>query len=182
MRLGLSTRRVTRQSCHFHMIWSWSNKQPEETFLCLHRYGIALHACTCLATQCNFKQSIMCLRGPRFLMAWNMCMCLVKYIMCHEWNVHMATCAIAMHGTRVGTNVQLTFVIHQQLTYQNSVHNCESNTHSALINSRINCQGNGLIAHIILSNILMALIIVVFCCSVPQLYKNKQSGNKVRSM
>ena len=98
----------------------------------------------------------------------------------------MATSAIAMHGTHVGTQVQLTFVIHQQLTYKNmsnSVHNCESNTHSALINSCVNCQGNdGLIAHNILSNILMALIIVVrICCSVPQLHKYKQSGNKVRS-
>ena len=59
--------------------------------------------------------------------------------------------AIAIHGTRVGTNVQLTFIIHEQLTYKNmlnSVHNCESHTRNALINSRINYQGNGLIAHI----------------------------------
>ena len=51
---------------------------------------------------------------------------------------------IALNGTRVGTNVQLTFVIHQQLTYKNmsnSVHNCESS-------SRMNYQGNGLIAHV----------------------------------
>ena len=70
---------------------------------------------------------------------------------------------IAIHGTRVGTNVQLTFVIrvgtnvqltfaiHEQLTYKsmlNSVHNCESHTRNALINSHINYQGNGLIMHI----------------------------------
>ena len=51
---------------------------------------------------------------------------------------------IALNGTRVGTNVQLTLVIHQQLTYKNisnSVHNCESR-------SRMNYQGIGLIAHV----------------------------------
>ena len=77
--------------------------------------------------------------------------------------------AKAMHETRVGTNVQLTFVIHQQLTYKNmlnSVHNCESHTRKAFINSRINYQGNGLIAHIY-EIFLMALTIVVSCCSVP---------------
>ena len=50
----------------------------------------------------------------------------------------LATHMIAMHETRVGTNVQLTFVIQQQLTYKNmlnSVHNYESHTHNALINS-----------------------------------------------
>ena len=58
--------------------------------------------------------------------------------------MELATYAIAMNGTRVGTNVQLTFVIHQQLTYKNilnSVHNCESH-------SRMNYQGDGLIAHV----------------------------------
>ena len=52
--------------------------------------------------------------------------------------------AIAMNGTRVGTNVELTFIIHQQLTYKNmsnSFHNCESRSH-------MNYQGNGLIAHV----------------------------------
>ena len=52
--------------------------------------------------------------------------------------------AIALNGTRVGTNVQLTFVIHQQLTYKNmsnSVHNCESRSH-------MNYQGNRLIARV----------------------------------
>ena len=51
---------------------------------------------------------------------------------------------LALNGTCVGTNVQLTFVIHQQLTYKNmsnSVHNCESHSH-------MNYQGNGLIAHV----------------------------------
>ena len=92
----------------------------------------------------------------------------------------MATRAKAMHETCVGTNMQLTFVIHQQLTYKNilnSVHNCESH---ARINFRINYQGNGLIAHI-KEIFLMALTIVVSCCSVPQLYKYKQSENKVRN-
>ena len=51
---------------------------------------------------------------------------------------------IALNGTRVGTNMQLAFVIHQQLTYKkmsNSVHNCESC-------SCMNYQGNGLITHV----------------------------------
>ena len=58
--------------------------------------------------------------------------------------MEMATHAIATNGTYVGTNVQLTFVIHQQLTYKsmsNFVHNCESR-------SRMNYQGNGLIVHV----------------------------------
>ena len=52
--------------------------------------------------------------------------------------------AIALKVTRVGTNVQLTFVIHQQLTYKNmsnSVYNCESRSH-------MNYRGNRLIAHV----------------------------------
>ena len=52
----------------------------------------------------------------------------------------LAKHAIAMNGTRVDTNVQLTFVIHQQVTHKslsNSVHNSENYTHNALINSRI---------------------------------------------
>ena len=59
-------------------------------------------------------------------------------------HVKLGTNAIAMNGTHVGTNVQLIFVINQQLTYKNmsnSVHNCESR-------SRMNYQGNGLIAHV----------------------------------
>ena len=51
---------------------------------------------------------------------------------------------IALNGTRVGTNVQLTFIIHQHLTYKNisnSVHNCESCSH-------MNYQGNELIVHV----------------------------------
>ena len=59
-------------------------------------------------------------------------------------NVELAMHAIALNGTRVGTNVPLIFVIHQQLTYKNmsnSVHNCESRSH-------MNYQGNGLIAHV----------------------------------
>ena len=42
---------------------------------------------------------------------------------------HMTIHAVAMNGTRVGTNVQLTFIIYQQVTYQNtsnSVHNSEN--------------------------------------------------------
>ena len=85
--------------------------------------------------------------------------------------MEMTMHAITMNGTRVGTDVQLTFVIHQQLTCENmsnSVHNCKSC-------SRINYQGNGLIAHVRIRNILlMALTIVVSCCSVS---KYKQSGN-----
>ena len=64
----------------------------------------------------------------------------------------MAKHTTAMNGTRIGTNVQLTFVIHQQVTYKslsNSVHNSENYTLNALINSHINYQGNGLIAHVI---------------------------------
>ena len=59
-------------------------------------------------------------------------------------NTEQATHKIAMNGTRVGTNVQLTFVIHQQLTYKNmlnSIYNCESR-------SCMNYQGNGLIVHV----------------------------------
>ena len=58
--------------------------------------------------------------------------------------MELATHAIAMNGTCLGTNVQLTFVIHQQLTYKNmsnSVHNCESH-------SPMNYQGNGLIVYV----------------------------------
>ena len=65
--------------------------------------------------------------------------------------IHWPRARRPMHETRVGTNVQLTFVIHQQLTHKNmlnSVHNCESHTRNAFISSRINYQGNGLIAHI----------------------------------
>ena len=89
--------------------------------------------------------------------------------------------AIAMNGTRVDTNMQLTFVIHQQVTYKNmsnSVHNSENYTCNALINSRINYQGNSACNKNIL---IMVLIVVVSCCSVSQLYKYKQSGKKVRS-
>ena len=80
------------------------------------------------------------------------------------WNT-LASRATAMHGTCVS-------VIPQQLPYKNmsnSVHNCESNTRSTLINSRINYQGYTLIAHIC-KEYFMALIIVM--------YTYKQSGNK----
>ena len=56
-----------------------------------------------------------------------------------------------MNGTHVGTNVQLTFVIHQQLTYKNmlnSVHNYESRSH-------MNYQDNEIIAHVRIRNILL---------------------------
>ena len=90
--------------------------------------------------------------------------------------------AIAMNGTRVGTNVQLTFVIHQQVTYKNmsnsDVHNSENYTRNALINSHINYQGNSACNKIII--LIMVLTIVISCCSVPQLYEYKQNGNKVR--
>ena len=66
----------------------------------------------------------------------------VTYAMCGTWmwNTHgMAMRAIVMHGTSVGTRVQLTCaIIHQQLSYKNmsnSVHNCESNTCSAFTES-----------------------------------------------
>ena len=58
--------------------------------------------------------------------------------------MELAMHAIAFNETRVGINVQLIFVIHQQLTYKNmsnSVHKCESRSH-------MNYQGNGLIAHV----------------------------------
>ena len=59
--------------------------------------------------------------------------------------MELATHTRAMNGTRAGTNVQLTFVIHQQLTYaqnmSNLVHNCESC-------SCMNYQGNGLIEYV----------------------------------
>ena len=48
---------------------------------------------------------------------------------------HVTMHAIAMNGTCVGTNVQLTFVIHQQVTCKNmsnSVHNSENYTRNAL--------------------------------------------------
>ena len=79
---------------------------------------------------------------------------------------------IALNGTRVGTNVHLTFAIHQQLTYKNmlnSVHNCESR-------SRMNYQGN-IAVHVRIRNILlMALTIVVSCCIV---YPSCTSINRV---
>ena len=56
------------------------------------------------------------------------------------------------------THIQLTCIIHKQLTYiqnmLNSLHNYDSNTCSALINSHINTKWNE-------RNILMALIIVM---------------------
>ena len=58
--------------------------------------------------------------------------------------MELATHVIAMNGTRVGTNVQLTFIIHQQLTYKNmsnSVHNFKSR-------SCMNFQGNRLIVRV----------------------------------
>ena len=90
----------------------------------------------------TLNNTVTCLREPRFLVAWNI------YVLCnlscgtcgidtceiatHATRIYVvATRAKAMHETRVGTNVQLTFVIHQQLTYKNmlnSVHNCESHT------------------------------------------------------
>ena len=69
----------------------------------------------------------------------------------------------AMHGTHVGTLVQLTCVIHQRLPYKN-MSNSVHNSHSALINFHIIYQGDTLIAHV-----LMALIVM---------YKYKHSGNK----
>ena len=44
------------------------------------------------------------------------------------------------HGTCVGTNVQITLVIHQQLTYRNmlnSVHNCESHSHTVDLKKKL---------------------------------------------
>ena len=58
--------------------------------------------------------------------------CMVSYM----WNTHV----IAKHRTHVGTHVQLTCIIHQHKNMSNSVH-------SALITSRINYQGNTLMAH-----------------------------------
>ena len=92
-------------------------------------------------------------------------------------HMEMAMHAIVMNGTHVGTNVQLTFIIHQQLAYKNMsnlVLNCESS-------SRMNYQGNRVNSACIRNILLMALTIIVFCCSVSQLYKYKQNRNKVRS-
>ena len=118
-------------------------------------------------------------------MAWNIHVsCYLSCATCdystHDYP-HVTIHAIAMNGTRVGTNMQLTFVILQQVTYKNMsnlLHNSENYTRNALINSLINYQGNSACNKNIL---IMALTIVVSCCSVPQLYEYKQSGNKVRS-
>ena len=91
------------------------------------------------------------LHEPCFLVAWNIHVscnssCATRgivtreIVMCgnshardsHKWNTYRHKRA------------QLTFIIHQQLTYKNmsnSVHNCESRSHK-------NYQGNGLIAHV----------------------------------
>ena len=108
---------------------------------------------------------VMCLREPRFLVAWNIhvscnSLCATRGMVTRE----IATRAKAMYETRVGTNVQLTFVIDQGLTYKNmlnSVHKCESHTHNAFINSRINYQGIGLITHIYIRNIFNG---AYYCC------------------
>ena len=124
------------------------------------------------------------LRGPHFLMLWNI------HVSC---NSSCATCGVITRGivTRGNghahdshewnmcrhINIQLTFIIHQQLTFKNmsnSVHTCESCSH-------MNYQGKWVISACIRNILLMALTIV-FCCSVSQLYKYKHSGNKVRSM
>ena len=85
------------------------------------------------------------LRRPCFLMAWNIhVLCNLSCATRGIITPGTATHVIAMNGTCVGTNVQLTFDIHQQLTYKNmsnSVHNCESC-------SRKNYQGDRLIAHV----------------------------------
>ena len=60
----------------------------------------------------TLKNPVMCLHGPRFLMAWNIHVSC--NLSCATWNSHVwsirivATHAIAMNGTRVGTNVQIT--------------------------------------------------------------------------
>ena len=103
---------------------------------------------------------VTCLREPRFLVVWNIHVscnssCATRGMVTREIATRatriVATRAKAMHETRVGTNMQLTFVIHQRLTYKNMlnpVHKCESHTRNAFINSCINYQGIGLIAHI----------------------------------
>ena len=92
----------------------------------------------------------MWLRGPHFLVAWNMHVlcnssCATRGIITHETITRETDHARDSHEWNTSRqNVQLTFVIHQQLTYKNmsnSVHNCESL-------SRMNYQGNGLIAHV----------------------------------
>ena len=101
--------------------------------------------------------------------AWNihiLCDLSCGIITCETGIRIVATHTIAMNGTHVGTNVQITFVIHQQLTYKNmlnSVHNCESHIQNALINSRINYQVDSACIRNIL---IMALTIVVSSCSV----------------
>ena len=99
----------------------------------------------------TLNNPVTCLCEPRFLVAWNIHVscnlsCAMRGIVSTRIGI-VAMRAKAMHETRVGTNMQLTFVIHEQLTNKNmlnSVHNCESHTR---INSLINYQGNGLIVH-----------------------------------
>ena len=87
---------------------------------------------------------------------------------------------ITMNGRHVGTNVQLTFVIHQQVTYKslsNSVHNSENYAHNALINSHINYQGNGLIAHVV--KIFQYWCLLLLCLAV--VYSSCMSINRVET-
>ena len=121
------------------------------------------------------------LRGPRFLLAWHI------HVSCNPpCAMHgIVTCGIITHETGHARDSHewnmcrhkyaLTFVIYQRLTYinmSNSVHNCESH-------SRMNYQGIGLIEKDFTNG---TYYCCVSCCSVSQLYKYKQSGNKARSM
>ena len=79
-------------------------------------------------------------------MAWNIRV--IYHVLCVTIP-HVTMYAIAMNGTCAGTNVQLTFVIHQQVTYKNmsnSVHNSENYTRNALTK---------VIAHVSLSTVVL---------------------------
>ena len=80
----------------------------------------------------------------------------------HEWNTCRHKCAINIHYSPASSLL-------------NSVHNSENYKRNALINSCINHQGNGLIAHVIKMHILILVLTIVVSCSVLQLYERKQS-------
>ena len=98
---------------------------------------------------------VTCLRGPCFLMAWNIHMLcnlpcamhgiVTRRIVTHgkatQGIAHMHEIAmheIAMHGPRSNSHARLaTIAINLQKCCRISVHNCKSNMRSEFINSRI---------------------------------------------
>ena len=117
------------------MIWSWSNKQQEETFLCLHGYNTALHVCTRLAAQYNFKQSHYVFTWTTFFrgMEHTYVSCVIYRVPCvehtyghvrnsHAWNTRGHTGAINIcyspainlqkHIKIQSTTVNATHIVH----------------------------------------------------------------------